>query len=252
MKRINKFFTLSAVTTAVLTASTSAQTVHYSETFPRGATADIATVGWQTHVGSTAIDRSSNTAFGDGFVVASSAGIGTDPGFLITSNLDLNLTWTNEFSPLSLGSIVSFSIFSASTFNSGASINHRFAIRVDTTWYATDEVFNDSVSSATFTSPQELTFAFTLAAAEWRPLTMVAGDTLELGASTLGSDLSGGKLTAAGILTDITGGDGTVRVRLDDYSITAIPEPNALALLLGAAAFSLCLGRRSVKHNRTV
>jgi hypothetical protein len=217
-----------------------AHAASYIETFTTASSNNVghnhADIGWQAHIGTTATDNSSNTGNSGGFVVVPAdyaAKANTSP---------IGMAWTSEFAPFdrSLNEISTLSFISNNNNSAGTM---RFAVRIESTWYVTNQVFTHAGGGGqtSWATKGELEqFNFTSQASAWRTLDFVVNSSLAVG-SPLSSDLPAGNLTAAGILIE----NNTDIVRYDDFQIIQIPEPT-LPLLggLGLIGFSL-LRRRN-------
>jgi hypothetical protein len=245
---------------AVGTALSHAQPVLvYSENFGTPGNTDVAitTVGWTMHYGSGLLGEVANTS-----VVGTTNGGNADPANVnagasgttskrtfinggASAGFDL-LFWTEEhtidrslFSPTSV-------VFEMA--NSDAAASARVAVRIGTSWFASDAVFSTPASgSGTWTSR---TFTWSNDASAWRALTFdgtfsANGTGLSIGASTLGPSLPAvGNITAFGLYYDSQ--IGNMRTSLYQINATPIPEPSSFAALaaLGCLAFATTRRRR--------
>lgn len=228
-----------------MSASLFAQTTVYTETFPNstGSAIALSTTDWQTHIGATATDRSTNTAFATGPVITNLNGVGNVAGYVVTTQQNTALTWTEEFSPINR-SQTEISTLSFVTNNANTTDAYRFAIRIDVAgtprWFATDATYiqNAAGTSNDMNTNGELkVFHFTTAGAAWRELDFTPGTTLALSGTTLADPLPMGNLIAAGIYNDLN----TNTLRWDQFEIAVIPEPGLATALLGFIMFGFTL-----------
>jgi hypothetical protein len=143
--------------------------------------------------------------------------------------------------------IQDISFYAGSAANGAVIPGFRIAVQIDGNWYATSQVFANTVavaSAANFnTLAQQETFTWTTAASAWDSLTFVPGTSLVLG-STLGSNLPGDNVTAFGLYSDAMTGGSTRR--FDTFQIDPVPEPSSVVLVLSGVGMLMGL-RRSRK-----
>jgi hypothetical protein len=169
------------------------------------------------------------------------------------------LAWTNEhvangatFTTGQIGSI-SFYLGNGST---GTPV--KIAIQVGGAWYvsAADFTSDLAVSSAADFNARatEKTFTFTRDAAAWRTLNFTPGSNplqdngagnLAVGGSSLVANLIDGNVTAFGFFVP---SGATATVRVDTFTITAIPEPSTFAALAGFGALGCAALRRRARR----
>ncbi len=249
---------------------TQAQVPIYREVFGNtsgGANALLSTVGWSGAWGPTATDSSNPSP--NNFGISSQLGdpqtldninaggpaISTANGLLFTSGTGASLNnwiaYTTGYTVNTTATpIQDISFYAGSAANGTYGIpGFRIAVQIDGNWYATSQVFANTVavaSAANFnTLAQQETFNWTTAASAWDSLTFVPGTSLSLG-STLTSDLPGDNITAFGLYSDQEPGGGNATRRADTYEIDTVPEPGSLVLVLSGLGVLMSL-RRSRK-----
>lgn len=239
-----------------LTMTSHGAVSHYLETFPDPTPGNIShgDVNWKAYYGTTAIDATANNVngTGGGFVLSNIVGVGGTQGYGAKADSNpFGLSYTTEFAPVnrSLTEISSISFYSR---NVDAGDLFRIVIGLDvggtTQWYASDATYKNTTGGAGFGTNGELhTLNFTNAASAWRALTFTPSSVLSLGATTLGANLPGNNLVAAGLyLSGSTGGNHAGTMRYDNFNIDIVPEPSALALgALGTGLLAFRRGRRA-------
>lgn len=194
----------------LLTVDAYTEETFREEFFNSGADAGISKVNWHVNY------SSSGTAFNENNTDINIGPIVSFADFLSYNGFAVNqpiLIWTDKDSEIGrAGSItnVSFSLY-----NQNSSINFKVALRVDSNWYVSQEVF-DSTGSWT-----DLNLG--VKAASWNSLTFISGAELSEGGS---ADLpSSGTVTAVGLFDAVGGPSGySGRVRLDNYKVDLDPR----------------------------
>ncbi len=119
----------------------------------------------------------------------------TGAGFLAVGNVQEGLTADN----LNTASI------EMAVANTGDAA--RLAIRIDSTWYATEATYtntNAAASGADWTNAETKTITFAKTAANWRDLTVTPGSALTLAGAARGTDLPSGAITGFGVYVAAT------------------------------------------------
>jgi hypothetical protein len=249
---------------------THAQTPIYREVFGNNTTANqnVTTVGWVGAYGATAAGPSSlGGAYTNNFGISSvlgdpqnldnvnagGAALSTANGLLFTSGGVMAtanwITYTTGYTvDTTANPIQDISFYAGSAANGAVIPGFRIAVQIDGNWYATSQVFANTIAVATAsvfnTGAQQETFTWTTAASAWDSLTFVPGTSLVLG-STLVSALPGDNITAFGLYSDAQTGGGATR-RADTFEIDTVPEPSSVALVLSGFGLLMSL-RRSRK-----
>ena len=240
----------------------------YREVFGNTAgNALLNTVGWSGAWGPTATDSSNPSP--NNFGISSSVGkpnnldninaggpsLSIPNGYLFTSGTGASLNNWIAYQTLytvdtTATPIQDISFYAGSAANGTFGIpGARIAVQIDGNWYATAQVFANTVavsSGANFNSlSQQQIFTWTTDASAWDSLTFVPGSTLVLG-SALTSPLPGGNVTAFGLYSDQEPGAGNATRRFDTYQIDTVPEPGSIVLGLFGVGLLTSL-RRSRK-----
>lgn len=120
---------------------------------------------------------------------------------------------------------------------SNTSDNIRLLVQVGGNWYASDLMpVSSGLSSniSSFTS----TLNFSTMASNWRTFSITEGSSISLGSSAITQDLPSSIVTGIGYYFN---GNGTVRI--DDLSVSAVPEPGTWALFLLSISLGAALNR---------
>jgi hypothetical protein len=181
---------------------------------------------------------------------AGGAALSTANGLLFTSGGTMAtanwIAYTTGYTvDTSVNSIQDISFYAGSAVNGSVIPGFRVAVQIDGNWYATSQVFANTVSvgsAANFNSlAQQETFTWTTAASAWDSLSFTAGTSLVLG-STLVSDLPSDSITAFGLYSDaITGGSTR---RADTFEIDASPVPEPGSVMLAMSGLGVLMGLR--------
>ena len=193
--------------------------VIYTENFGTGTTVLPSDVGWDAWVGSTA-----STAIGGVFYVNGQYSDSTGR-YLVMTNNTLALAATVEPGDVTTENIQSVSWLANHNDTTSAV---RVAVQIGADWYATYETFSMSSAGGSdqWDEKAELhSFVWTNAKSAWRSLAFTPGVELALATETIDSDLSG-DVVSFGVLIERTD-----HVRIDDFTIDAVPEPSIWALL---------------------
>jgi hypothetical protein len=173
---------------------------------------------------------------------AGGAALSTANGLMFTSGGTMAsapfIAYTTGYTVDTAAALIQDITFYAGSANNAVSgiPGFRIAVQIDGNWYATSQVFANTVavgSAANFnTLAQQMTFTWTTAASAWDSLTFVPGTSLLLG-SVLSSPLPGNNITAFGLYSDAVTGAGGATRRFDTFEIDAIvPEPSSIVLAL--------------------
>lgn len=236
---------------AALPAAVTPPDAFFGETFANTTGADNISIqafnantgaGWQAVFGPGAAD-SNATDRGPGVRIADST---LASGHFLAIVPDSNaatsaFAWADDLDPLD---VTDAGVLSARLNNRGVDDGVRFAIRIDGQWYVSEEAFGNEVGGIGFddwSNAEVLAFEVTTAANAWRSLDVESGQTLQLGLA-VANPLSG-MIDAVGLYGEVAAG-GLIRV--DDFQLTAIPEPNAaifspLLLLLASRRRKPCV-----------
>lgn len=242
MKPNRAFRSLLPAAMAVIPWSTVSGAVVYTENFapvfdtnPKS----FGSVGWNAHLGSGAVDRSSVTT--SPYIVTTTAGVGGNSGIgARVASSEIGIAWTAEFAPIDLSVVAGISYYSNNNETSDLS---RIAIQIDTgvgtAWYVTNQTFGRDSATAgngsNFGANAEIeSIVFANAAGAWRVLNFTPGTGLALGAETT-SVLPSGNLVGVGIFNETSAGT----LRFDNFQIETVPEmSSALALAVGLGGFA--------------
>ncbi|MGE9269006.1 MAG: PEP-CTERM sorting domain-containing protein [Verrucomicrobiales bacterium] len=207
---------------------------------------NITVAGWEGyfgHAGTTPVNRTVLTPSGlptthrgglfDGTNSSSGTSVNDYIYFQSANSADGGDSAMNYFAHTSTGSV--FTAFDASDYatdltanwvqgRSGSTSDYRLAVQVGGTWYANDSDIGGGNGSRTFD----------LNGQDWVEITSVSGSPLSLGGtSTDSATLFGlGDVTGVGFYAAQHGTGVTLRI--DNFTLTGVPEPSALFLSLGA------------------
>lgn len=232
----------------------------FSETFDNTTAGSLSvnSAGWNVYRGATAVNIGTAVGVNNGATdgqagIGSTSGNPTPPlGTLFISNgtavQGLAYSAVKTFtSSLTIPTISGLNEISWTMGNTDVNSNVRILIQLggdgsvgSGTWYASTQGFtNNGYSAASFSSAstESVTFSldFTTTAANWRSYTLLPDSTMSIGAVLTGA-LPSTAITGIGFYA--APGYLQQSVRLD--SLTIIPEPQTVALLvMGAAVFFL-------------
>jgi hypothetical protein len=242
-----------AVSTLCVATSVMADTV-YTEDFTVSGTTNFGAVGWNAYLFSDAGNLSDLSTTGQttiagvfhtdyGYMNPGSSESYDDadgPGLMFTTETTAALDSTD------ITDILSLSVDTRLDGSSEDPAVARFAIQIGSQWYVSDislSITTETGASGTITNfaTSEL-FDFS-SGDNWLEMTVTTGTGggITVASSTVGGTLSG-DVTAFGVYADF-GNDGD-HFRIDNYSVTVIPEPGTFALLGGVLAFSAVMIRR--------
>lgn len=196
--------------------------VIYQQTFdnPLG-NQPLTNVNWNANVGTNAVVLT----IGNG-----STGPILSSGDFIYSVVAGNwLAWTDDGSFGSFGSLTTVSV---SLSNAATNENIRIALKVDGSWYVSQEVLNNTTANT------KEVVDLNVQSASWNSLTFVSGSTLAEGGAV--GSLSGA-VEAVGVYDDSIGGTD-YKVRVDDFTVDAIPTPDPSAYGEWTQGYSLVGG----------
>jgi len=232
MKRL----ALISLVLAMVVGVAGAAPITYEEPFDGasdGTDAELSVAGWNAHGNLTddsgqaiAVDLTS----GDGDY---KAGLGWDDGGIAyfwpgKKKIDEGIIWTDEqtLDRTSPGEIdtVAFDVNA----NNADETAYHLAMEIGSQWY----VRKTGVSADNKKTWESKSVSFTTSAADWAELDFTPESALSFG-SDLTSDLPAGDITAFGLYLDMnTGGDGSNgTMRVDNFTISQVPEPATMSLL---------------------
>ena len=216
--------------------------VIYTETFDNitGANQSFnsAGVNWSVHRTSSATAYTlSGTDITASPVISNGASVnGVAPtGFLFQSSLisgsvgTPHIWWTNE---TTFGDISLLDSLTVDLRNGSTNEDLRFALQVGSSWYVSQSVFNNSVADAA-----TLNLSLDVENASYFSLNFTPGVTLSMG--TAASLPLSGTVTAVGLFTQSR---DSANIRIDNFRVSAIPEPSTA--LLGSLGVLALLRRR--------
>ena len=219
-----RFAVVSAVLASILSVVCIARAeMVYFEGFGSGSSTSLASQGWQGWNTTSAADISIRTV--EPIYVYQ----GTDWDgryFIARSEATPAFITTDEAGTIAVDNLESIS-FRSNHDNTSSAV--RVAAQIDGNWYASVATLSMTANGDgwNWQEKSELdTFLWTNDASAWRTLNFTPGSTLGLG-STLTSDLAG-EVTQLGLY--FTGG----ALRIDDFTVNAVPEPGTCSLVLGA------------------
>lgn len=216
----------------------------YSETFTNsGASSKSVSAfnpSWHSYEGTAATDISS-TSSGTNDYTAITATDAYGTGYLAVASATQNYSVVGAFASgfvVPTGSTISWTMG-----NSKTAATVRLVIQIggdgsvgSGTWYASTSTFSNTtaVGSAmafeTATSGVAFSLNFTTTASAWQTLTLSPGSTMSLGSNPT-SNLASSTITGIGFYVN----NQSSSDRIDNLTVTAVPEPSASALLgLGA------------------
>ncbi|MGZ0654769.1 hypothetical protein ACWPKO_15880 [Coraliomargarita sp. W4R53] len=141
------------------------------------------------------------------------------------------LVWTDEASFGSISNITSLSMDLQN--NDGTTEDLQFALKIDGNWYVSQSVLNGRLWENVSLDVQS---------GLWNSLDFVADSSLVEGA--VANLPESGTLQAVGVYNNLQ----SDRVRIDNFTIQAIPEPSAAGMLLGLGAVVTVVARRHTSH----
>lgn len=243
----------------------------YRETFGNstGANQSVSTVNWQVHTASGAAtvvpagglpvfsvtSGISNPNNAVDLNAGTNANASSTNGFLFmnrssTLRSSAVMLWTDEYVvDRSAGEVHSISFRQG---NSTAATTSQVAIRIGASaWFVSDQIFSTAAMAATDTFETE-TFNFSTAGSAWRSLSFASGTSgtqgISVGATTLATALPTGNITAFGIYSAAMGTNNALgtshSLRIDTFTISAIPEPSSYAALAGLGMLGFAATRR--------
>ncbi|MGZ0654787.1 PEP-CTERM sorting domain-containing protein [Coraliomargarita sp. W4R53] len=226
MKKLIKLASVTIITVGMFVAqSSSAQDVIFSTDFKPNPESDqpVSTIDWAGYQGADAASVWATGSKPAAGAWHSSSGVGL---LFATGNPGPLLLYT-ELSPFGAASTeYTFDQVGSVTLglqNSTTTEDVKVAIRVGTSWYASDENLNNAVANVITTG-----IVLDLPTANWRALTVAPGGELSI-AGTVSAITGTDYITAVGIFTS-----DVERVRLTSYEVATIPEPSSVALFFGA------------------
>lgn len=175
-------------------------------------------IGWRAAYSASAVDVTDGSSGQTGMmtpVVAGSVsyiarGTGSTPHF------GPAIAWCEGIAGVQSREITTVS-FRLNNANTGDLI--RLCVRIGSDWYASNTTYNSTVtgvSGSDWSAAETKTVTFSLAAANWRDMTLTPGSTLTVSGSARSTDIPSGELTGIGLLsTGTTAG----AVRIDDLKV---------------------------------
>ncbi|MCC7086172.1 MAG: hypothetical protein IT427_14310 [Pirellulales bacterium] len=254
---------------AVTVNSVSADTVVYREIFPNSNTGspfgrNISDANWQGYWTSGAVQTPSP---GSIVIIGQNANAGkpTDAtpinsapsngelanGWAFSPTNFLNFIFTTE-NGLVDQAIPSSMLSEVSWYagNSLTTVNMRAAIKVDSNWYGSQQVFNMTTavaSGANFGAEAEHFILSVSPSTDWHPMTFTVGTELSINTGSTVS-LPNGAVTGAGLY--FVGGGSGASIRFDTYSVSTVPESSALSLaMFGSVALAAYVRRERSRRN---
>jgi hypothetical protein len=236
-----------------------AQSLVYSENFNNttGVNQPIGSVGWSVIVGDgssfifTPNEASAGISGGNGRPGIANVGqadtsAATTQGFVFVGGAGPSwthfLVTTSEYTgalPLNRDTLVSASFEQGNSANANASF--RLALQIGDSWFVSPSQAGNNVGNAAafVAGAVELTFnGFNTA--NWLTLNT---ETLTVGSTAMA--LPAGTVAAFGVFgTKADMGDAFTTARIDNFQVTAIPEPSTAVMLLGGLSLFLVLVRR--------
>ncbi len=204
----------------IITGVTRADVI-YTEDFGEGQVGGVQTSmyseGWGGWYGSTATDCSTSSTTG----VYLYPGTSTSDGRYVYTATNA-LIATDEVPVVSTSDLQSISFLAN---HNSTSATARMGVMIESNYYVTDETFSmkDAGSSSDWGLAETHTFTWTNAASAWRVLDFVPGSTLAVG-DLVTSDLSG-DVVAFGVFFSSNA------MRIDNFTVSAVPEPGTLLLV---------------------
>ena len=206
--------------------------VVFQETFPNsGEDTNLATIAWHANVGATAVVQDNNKAYSVSPILSVADYIFTRP----SDSGNPWLAWTDKASISAIGSISSVTNISVSLRNGSAIEDLKIALKVNDAWYVSQTVLN-SPSESSF-----VTVGIAVQSVAWNHLDFVPGSNLGEGSAV--ALPASGTVQAVGVFDAST--TASKAVRIDNYTVEAIPEPTTLGLV-GIVAITLIGVRRLV------
>ncbi len=249
-----RLHTLLAATAIGVTTATMAATV-YTENFQiYEHRSSLNTAGWSYYLTNNTgvVDRSSigNSDIGDIYNYtgnkyaysqpkADGSYPDSGPGLMFTTDTVTGLDST-DISDLSMMSVA---LLADGT--GGDPALGRLAIQIGSQWYASDE----TMTSTSNTGPTGSFANFQLSSTDfdngnnWRLMTVTTGVAGEISVGSIAGGTLSGDVTAFGVYSE--NGNSGDHFRIDDFSITVIPEPSTLILGLLAGLGMMFRRRRN-------
>ncbi len=267
-----KLLLVGGAAAASLASVASAQSIAYLETFGNSTSnASYGSVGWNLYwnqsgtgtTAGTAVNRTNPGTTGNPGTLTGAAvnftavagaatanigqeqpGSGTGFAFVGATNVTAAFAFTTEYngaSAITTSNIQSISFVQGNS----AAATFRAAVQVGGTWYVTASQSGNTMTAAQFAGSldpyvagQGVALTFDLTSASWSALNFTPGSALSVGTS---ATLPTGTVTAFGYFVTMAGG---TTVRVDDFSVSVIPEPSSFAALAGLAGLGMAASRR--------
>ncbi|MDZ7619411.1 MAG: hypothetical protein U1E05_20620 [Patescibacteria group bacterium] len=205
----------------------------YFEGFGSGTNTSLTSQGWQGWNTASAVNISNRT---DEPIYVFTGTDWDGRYFIVRGGSTPALIATDEAGPIPVEHLRSVS-FMSNHDNTSSAV--RVAAEIGGNWYVTVQTFSMSANGDAYNwqGKAELDlFTWTNDASAWQALNFTPGTTLGLG-GVLASDLTG-EVTRLGLY--FTGGP----LRVDDFTVMAVPEPGTCLLAVGAWLLVLCVSRR--------
>jgi len=227
--------------------------VIYQEDFAAsGSDQPISIAGWNLYITTTTgVENYTGTSVGG---VSTGSGIG---GYAFSAprinssyeNAGPSLFATGEAPNVGIESLSELTYTERADGSSTDRSSQRFAVKVGSQWYASDVAYlggTSNVGPGLPFNPVALELADWTDGSNWRELTLSVGPggAITVAASTVPGNLSG-KVTDFGVYA--TNGNNGDHFRLDDFTVTAIPEPTTLLVWSLLAGLGVGLGWRRRK-----
>jgi hypothetical protein len=161
------------------------------------------------------------------------------------TNAGRTFSWTNDSDiQVDVTTLDSVS-FDVSRNTSTAGNGFRIAVQISDQWYVTSSL-NQPVQATGVQfdgSADSFTFDWTNLSTAWNTISFVEGTSINTTLGTVASDLTG-TVQSIGLYTQTTGNFGLF---IDNYTVTAVPEPSTYAMLAGLLALGVVMLRRRLR-----
>ncbi|MFA5688896.1 MAG: PEP-CTERM sorting domain-containing protein [Kiritimatiellales bacterium] len=244
--KYNKGLVFAVVSAVIFSLAIPTQTIAdivYAQGFANdtGSSAKLSDYGWYSYSNTNALNVSGNNRVAQQNGSAALTAVNADTpygdnipqGFYTAASGAISLAYVelalSGYTDISLSFGVRNSVDTSST---------RFAIKVGSDWYVSETTYNQ-ITSSFVTYSLDLLADTEFRAVNFTPSVELAISTdpvVEFG------DIAG-NITAVGFFLDPNHGGATTTMRVDNFIVTAIPEPATLGLLITSIAGVLSLRR---------